>query len=56
MTSDQGPPLEELSAVELRGDSFESEYIAIRGGRMRAIPSTTVRDGEENADVRSRLT
>jgi hypothetical protein len=31
MTNDQGLPLEELSAVELRGDSFESEYTAIRG-------------------------
>jgi hypothetical protein len=25
-TSDQGPPREELSAVELRGNTFESEY------------------------------
>lgn len=24
--SDQGPPREELSAVELRGNAFESEY------------------------------
>jgi hypothetical protein len=35
------------SAVELRGNSFESEYTAIRGRRMNAIPWRTVPGGEE---------
>jgi hypothetical protein len=35
--SDQGPPCEELCAVELRGNAFESEYGAIHARRMRAL-------------------
>ena len=56
MTSDQGPPPEELSAVELRGNSFESEYTAIRGREKERDPVENRPRWGADPDARSRLT